>query len=172
MTYKQFISLVNAVRFGKRLPDAVYLHKSAIDLLPSRLLQFIKFQIINHDLADKDWDILKLSKTSFRISLLHYPHFYDDPYPELQKSYCIDMKNNKYREIDYSNSQNPPILHRKETFIKKDAPYYEAFCEITKEAEKLGLYEHTKNIGYKRQWFALIQSKGYKIQGNKLIKLI
>jgi len=37
---------------------------------------------------------------------------------------------------DYSSSDNPPILHRKETFVDQTYPNYEKFAKLTAQEEK------------------------------------
>lgn len=65
------------------------------------------------------------------------------------------------READYSKSANPPILHRRETFLSVNHPQKEVFHAFTSEGEKIGLYENTRIIGTKKGWERAIHRKGY-----------
>ena len=61
----------------------------------------------------------------------------------------------------YNKTENPPILHRRETFVAPDHPQKEFFNGFTKEGEAIGLYENTRTIGFKQSWERLIKRKGY-----------
>lgn len=65
------------------------------------------------------------------------------------------------RKANYSKSENPPILHRKETFVFENYPEYQTFSAITKEGEQANLYEKSRTIGFRKSWLQLIRSKGY-----------
>jgi len=47
---------------------------------------------------------------------------------------------------------NPPILHRKETFLPPDDPRRERFARLTRQEEKYGLYAETSTIGTREGW--------------------
>ena len=59
-----------------------------------------------------------------------------------------------------TNRKNPPILHRKECFVKPSHPQYDEFKAITREGETAGLFENTRQIGFKTNWEKLIAAKG------------
>jgi len=113
------------------------------------------------NIPDESWNIVKFHKRDFKITFLNYPGFENESYPALQYSYTIDLLKNAVREANYSTSDNPPILHRKETFVVENYPLYDAFKKITREGEKIGLYENTRNIGFRKSWNRLISTKGY-----------
>lgn len=169
MLFNEYRNLVKEITIGKQLPDSIYLHKSAIDSLPQELLQYIKTVTTEHNLTTKQWDIVKLFKRDFKLSLLHYPNFFDESYPSLCISYTIDLDRSSLRKSNYAKSPNPPILHRKETFIKPDHPSYKEFHEITLEGEKAGLYENARSIGFKQSWAKVIKSKGYELVKGRLV---
>ncbi|MFO6424187.1 DNA phosphorothioation-associated putative methyltransferase [Motilimonas sp. KMU-193] len=170
MNFQLFKELVRQVNIGKQLPDAVYLHRDAINALPSELQEFIPAVARALKLPDGEWNLIKLFKTEFRISLLHYPDFYVESYPTLQQSLNVDLSRLSHKVTSYHSSENPPILHRKETMILPDSEYLEHFTALTEEGERAGLYENTRIIGFKRSWLNLIQKKGYKLVEGRLIK--
>ena len=161
MNFSEYKSLVKQISIGKQLPDSVYLHELAIDSLPKQLGSHLARALIDLELDDKDWNILKFFKRDHKVTLLHYPGFFDDSYPTLHTSYTVDLAKATVRKANYNKSDNPPILHRKETFLKPDHPLVPKFVEITKEGEAIGLYEKTTRIGFKSNWEKLIKSKGY-----------
>lgn len=166
-----YLSLVKKTKFGKSLPDSVYLHKDYLDELPSELKRFLLGLADTLKLQDSQWDVVKLFKSHFKISFLSYPSFYLDPYPELKHSTTVDLESLKTKEITYNNSQNPPILHRKELFIPPSNSYFKEFSEITLEGEKIGLYKNTSKIGFKQGWLKTIKENGYSLENGELIPL-
>lgn len=166
MEFKQYRKIVKQIPMGKQLPDAVYIHESAIDTLPKQLGAHFAKTIIKLGLDDKDWNILKFFKRDHKVTLLNYPGFFEDAYPVLHTSYTVDFEQGKYRKADYSKSDNPPILHRKEAYLKPGHPDVSEFKPITAEGEAIGLYEKTSRIGFKQNWERLIKSKGYFLDGN------
>ena len=170
MDFKLFKEAVKLIPIGKHLPDAVYIHESAIDTLPKLLGAHFAKTIINLGLEDEDWNILKFFKRDHKVTLLNYPEFFNDAYPSLHTSYTIDFELNKFRKAEYIKSSNPPILHRKEAFIKPEHPDASLFKAITKEGEAIGLYENTSRIGFKQNWKRLIKSKGYFLDDKGRLK--
>ena len=60
-----------------------------------------------------------------------------------------------YAIRDYSSSENPPILHRKESFVDPLYQRYAAFAELTRQEEDRGLLSQPE-IGFKREWLRLL----------------
>ena len=170
MTAEEYHRHVNDLQAGKRLPRAVYLHKSALDSTPPELQEIVTCQVRQLKLDDPDWDILKFHRDGYKLTLLSYPTFFDDAYPALHKSISIDLGGQRCKETSYLKTDNPPILHRKETMILAESLCYDDFCEITREGEEAGLYENTKIIGFRQSWEALIQEKGYELVDGRLFR--
>jgi DNA phosphorothioation-associated putative methyltransferase len=172
MNYPTYNKLVKQVRFGKHLPESIYLHKSALGHLPEELGKFI-LKIGNALKTDaRNWHLLKLSKRDFKLSLLSYPTFPEEPYPPLKHSWTIDLSKLTVREADYAKSENPPILHRRETFLTENHPQKNFYNEFTKEGEAIGLYENTRIIGTKQGWERAIRRKGFYLdEGGHLLPL-
>lgn len=157
MTLDEYKALVKQVD-GKKLPDAVYIHVSKE--IPEPLWQLVmEVKDIVGDLSH----IIKFNKREMKVSLLDYPHFNTYAYPALAQSFTIDMVTKEVKHIDYTERANPPILHRKETFVDDDYAHIGEFRERTAEGEAIGLYENTKIIGTRDGWESLIKSKGYKL---------
>lgn len=171
MEFHEYKDLVKQISIGKKLPDSYYVHESAIKYLPPELIELTLSLIDHFKINDDDWNIIKFNNRDHKLTLLNYPDFESDSYPALHYSYTINIEKLSSREADYSKSENPPILHRKETFVADDYPLASLFKEITVEGEKIGLYEKTKSIGFKKNWERLISSKGYKLDENGRIIL-
>lgn len=121
-------------------------------------------------LEDKDWNVVKFFKRDHKVALLNYPGFFEDAYPALDHTYTVDLERGTFRESTYRNSDNPPILHRKETFVKPDHPSAALFRAITEEGEKVGLYENPRSIGFRKSWERLISHKGYVLNEQGRLK--
>ena len=165
-----FTNLVKEIKVGKQLPDAVYLHKDAFSELPNTLKGFIPAVAKALNIDENDWHLVKLFKKDFRLSLLSYPEFYTDSYPALNKSINVDLSKLSHRITEYSETENPPILHRKETMVLADNPHYEHFTQLTSEGENAGLYENTRIIGFKQSWLNLIARHGYELVDGRLFR--
>lgn len=170
MNFESFNQLIKQVLIGKQLPDAIYLHKDAMCEIPYELQKFIPAVAKAVNLPDCKWNLVKLFKKEFRLSLLSYPDFYTDSYPSLEQSLNVDLSKLSHKITCYRSSDNPPILHRKETMISSSSEYFELFSTLTEEGEKAGLYENTRIIGFKNSWLNLIEQKGYQLVNGHLLK--
>ncbi len=169
MEFQEYKSLVREIKIGKHLPDAVYTHESAINVaLPPTLLAYINDVVDGLDISDLNWNIIKFYKRDHKTTLLYYPGFLKNAYPALVKSFTVDLHKGTFRVSNYNNSDNPPILHRKELFLAPNHPSISKFKEITKEGEEAGLYKNTKIIGFKQSWERLINRKGYSLVNGRL----
>jgi DNA phosphorothioation-associated putative methyltransferase len=170
MDFAEYKKLVGQLKVGKRLPDAIYLHESAMAVVPHDLHAYLFRTIKKIPLVSTPWNIIKFFKKDFKISLLYYPAFFEDSYPALHASHTIDLQKSTVRSSRYEKSENPPILHRKESFLESTHPSTPVFKEITEEGENAGLYENTRTIGFKKSWELLIAKKGYMLVDGHLQK--
>ncbi|MBA6357901.1 MULTISPECIES: hypothetical protein [unclassified Colwellia] len=170
MKFVEYREQVKSLQHGKKLPTAIYLHRSAIEsVLSDTLLSYI-LDTINKLNITEQWNLLKLYKRDFKITLLNYPDFDTYAYPALHISITIDLEEQTQRKANYHKSDNPPILHRKETFVLANYPLIESFQAITAEGEAIELYKNTKKIGFKQQWQKLINRKGYQLNTEGRLK--
>ncbi|WP_319573757.1 DNA phosphorothioation-associated putative methyltransferase [uncultured Desulfobacter sp.] len=170
MNFEEFKNHIKNIHAGKHLPDALYLHKSALDKIPASLKVFVVDSIESLNLSARPWTVLKLYKRDFKISLLNYPEFYTEAFPSLESSYSIDLQALAYKKIHYKNSKNPPILHRKETLLDPENPKIPIFKKLTEQAEKEGLFEKKRKIGFKNAWEKILKEKGLHINGHSIVK--
>jgi hypothetical protein len=70
----------------------------------------------------------------------------------------------------FSDSSNPPILHRKELFVSESHPAHQKFSRLTKAEEKAGLYKETSKIGRRQEWEELLQEKRLALKGHRLVR--
>lgn len=153
---------------GKLLPGALYIHTKALDAIDPILQQYEKSA---RDLAEDvtDATLVKFALDKPKISYLYYPDFDREPHPKLQKSLIVDFDSKKVLQRQYQNSDNPPILHRKETFVTSDYPGYEEFAQLTQEEVSLGLLDNSRFIGLSQQWQQLLSDHGLDFEGHHVV---
>jgi DNA phosphorothioation-associated putative methyltransferase len=113
---------------------------------------------------------IKLHRQSGKDSFLVYPDFETNPHPALERSVKLSLRT---REIDcreYTTSANPPILHRKETFLTTDHPLHAKFARLTHQEEKHGLLDDTATIGTKEGWSRRRAERGFVLRGHRLMR--
>ncbi|HNV71022.1 MAG TPA: DNA phosphorothioation-associated putative methyltransferase, partial [Candidatus Ozemobacteraceae bacterium] len=170
MEFATYLGYVRQIPFGKRLPEALYIHCCGFEELVPELHRFIMGQMRKLQLEAFPFDLVKLHLREFKISLLSYPDFWDDPYPALKMSCTIDLLSHRTKLSSYEHSENPPILHRKETFLPQGHPKIAEFSAQTKTAEEAGLFENAQTIGFKQNWLNRIKKLGYVLNGATLEK--
>jgi DNA phosphorothioation-associated putative methyltransferase len=170
MNAKQFNALIKTVKIGKLVGNARYLHISAFNEITPELKDFILLISNALKIPHDDWNIVKLHTQQYRLSYLNYPHFYQNSYPALHQSITVDLENKTQKVAKYSQSENVPILHRKELFISTTDEHYDEFVSITKEGEVAGLYENSRIIGFKKSWGRIIKQKGYELVDGRLFR--
>ncbi|MBA6375034.1 DNA phosphorothioation-associated putative methyltransferase, partial [Colwellia sp. BRX8-2] len=170
MNAEQFKKLVNSLDVGKKLPDSIYFHKDTFSDVPEVLVKFITIVAKALKVDDENWNLVKVFRKDFRLSLLNYPLFFEDSYPALEQSVNVDLTKLSHRITNYSKQDNPPILHRKETMVSKHHESFEHFCMLTQEGEAIGLYENSRMIGFKKSWERLIEKYGYELVDGRLFR--
>ena len=172
MEFVIYRDIIKSLKIGKNLPGSIYVHASNFIDLPADLAKLALETANNFNISDNSWNIVKFYKRDFKLAYLYYPGFDQDSYPELHLSQIVDLNSSSIRKSDYSKSDNPPILHRKETFVPDSYPLKNLFKDITHEGEVIGLYENTKRIGFKLNWERLIKSKGHFLnESGRLVPL-
>ena len=152
---------------GKKLPDSLYVHKTAEAQLPPllRLMILTARQIV----GDVEYDLIKISLDGKKLSFLRYPDFEEIAHPELAYSVRVYLPTASYGIKNFSNSENPPILHRKESFLDPLHPRYAEFAQLSAREEELGLLSRP-DIGLRKGWEALLKERHLDIVGHSLIR--
>lgn len=161
--------------FGKTIGRRTYLHVDALAQAGGDS-EGLAQRVATAEQAAKlergaQFNVVRVDTDSGEIGLLHYANFFDDPFPALRESWRYEPGSGTVAHRTYVESLNPPILHRKELLLPVDHPRREEYAALTAAAEAIGLFEDTRRIGYRRQWFALVQAKGYRIEGHALVPL-
>jgi DNA phosphorothioation-associated putative methyltransferase len=169
LTIAEVYDRCEASKFGKRLPGAFYVHISAILALDAKLQSYEREARSYLD-SSIHFTLIKFSLESPSISYLFYPDFDTDPHPALQSSTQVNLTTGEVTHRNYINTENPPILHRKETFLTPDYPNYQKFAQLTRQQEALGLLDNSRTIGTQKAWEARLASYGVTIQDHRVVR--
>ena len=165
VTLEKFSAIVSSCKrssVGKQLPNALYVHQDALTNLDPVLKNYearARKLVDNLDRAT----IIKFGTDRPKISYLYYPDFDREPHPQLHQSIIVDLETEQVSVRQYHNSHNPPILHRKETFVSQDHPQYQVFAELTRAEVALGLLDNSRHIGTLQEWTRLLLQEGIAI---------
>src|SRR4051812_11431665 len=85
-TYRR---LVAAWPFGKRLPEAVYLHVTLVAALPDELQHVVRRAVELAQVEHDAFNVVKLAVTVPKVSLLAYPEFFTAPFPTLHVAWTV-----------------------------------------------------------------------------------
>lgn len=167
-----FIEVVKCCKhsaIGKLLPNALYVHVSAIEALEPVLKLYESHARSHVEPKLAKVTLVKFNLDQPKISYLFYPEFESDAHPALQSSIQVDLVNHQIASRDYSDTDNPPILHRKETFVTPDHPLHKEFTDLTRAEEAAGLLDNSRLIGTYQAWQKRLQEYGVEIQAHRLI---
>ena len=153
---------------GKKLPEALYVHMSAEEQLPAvlRLLRFAARQVV----GDVEYNVVKISSDGRAVSFLSYKDFEVDPHPALLYSVRVYLPRAEYTIRNYSSSDNPPILHRKELFLDPLHPLFREFRHLSEEEEQHGLLGGTE-IGNRAGWLSILAEHGMTIENHHVVRI-
>lgn len=155
---------------GKSIAGRVYAHLSLLAHLPDTERGMIESAILVSKLVPEEhFNVARLDINRQEVALLNYPTFFDDPFPSLKASWRVHLPTRGVSYRDYSQSLNPPVLHRKELLLPSAHPERHRLGSLTKLAEEIGLFDDPTRIGFRTQWLNLVASKGYAIVGHELV---
>lgn len=154
---------------GKLLPNSLYVHRSALeDLEP--LLRVYEGCGRTYLGELEDTNIIKIHRVSGKLSYLAYPEFETDAHPALLRSIKLNMRTQYLDCYDYAGVPNPPVLHRKETFVNESHPLHDRFARLTRQEEKHGLLENSRYIGTRNGWDHRLSETGFEVRGHRLYR--
>jgi len=156
-------------RVGKFTGNALYVHIDALHELPPilRVYEGCARQYVG-DL--EGGNIVKLHRSSPKVSYLIYPEFRKDPHPAIQGSLVVPLGNPNIRYKDYSDSRNPFILHRKEDFVSAQDPERRKYERLTRQEERWGLYGEPSSIGTREGWNKMLEFRGVRLRGHQVVR--
>jgi DNA phosphorothioation-associated putative methyltransferase len=159
-----------ASQIGKFVGNALYVHVSSLSNLDS-ILRVYEGCASRTFGESEQTTIVKFRADKPKVSYLYYPDFDSDPHPALHSSMQANLSSLYVDFRDYSSSENPPILHRKETFVENTYPHYKKFARLTLQEEKHGLLSDPVSIGTKNNWLIRLKEKAVQIKGHQIVRL-
>jgi len=171
MTTAGYRQALDALPFGKRLPGAVYLVDPRSDVRIPSLLRITVAELRARLEIGVEFNLLKFHTASPKVSFLSYPDFEKHPHPALAESVIVDLITGKSRRDDYRSRANPPILHRKETFLPPEHPLHAKFAKLTRQEESAGLLDDTARIGFRLDWDRMLAERGLSFKGHRLVEI-
>jgi DNA phosphorothioation-associated putative methyltransferase len=156
---------------GKFVGNALYVHISALNKLNPTLRVYEGCASRTFGQLEQT-TIIKFRADKPKVSYLYYPDFDIDPHPALHSSMQANLSSLYVDFRDYSASENPPILHRKETFVTDEYPNYKKFVRLTSQEERLGVLTNPLSIGTKEGWEQRLREYNVVVKNHqaKLIK--
>ena len=154
---------------GKLLPNALYVHRTALEHLPSllRVYEGCGRQLAG---AVDGLTLVKLFRHRARVSYLAYDDFDRVAHPALQSVVVADLARLDLYFRDYTCSASPPVLHRKELFVAKTYPARRRFARLTAREEQMGLLNAPSVIGTKAGWHAMLRNHRVLIRGHRVVR--
>lgn len=152
---------------GKLTPEALYVHVCGLErILPVLRVYEGAARALTGNVDDAT--IIKLHRLKPQVSFLVYPTFDTDPHPALQTSVVARLPELRVSFRNFGDSANPPILHRKETFLPDDHPDWAKYDRLTRQEERAGLLSAT-DIGRRVEWERALSEAGKRLRGHRLV---
>jgi DNA phosphorothioation-associated putative methyltransferase len=167
LSQADLVQLCQASTIGKCLPNAFYIHHSALPQLHESL--YYQEQTARRLLEEPvPFTLVKFHFDQPKISYLYYPEFDAEPHPLLRSSTIVDWQTGNVESRDYSDAANPPVLHRKETFVAPSYPAYDHFAHLTQQQVAMGLLDNARQIGTQLNWERRLSQQGIEIHNHAL----
>ena len=158
------------VRF-KRVSKNEYCHISQLEALAATQRDLLQAALSICPNALGRFNVLKFRQEQQDLTLLHYPGFFEEPFPILKEYWTVDLDAESFRYRTYADSLNPPVLHRKELMLGADHPKRKEYEKLTHQAEQLGLFNDPVRIGFQIPWEQKVRAAGYSLSGHLLVPL-
>ena len=154
---------------GKLTPEALYMHVGEFGRVPAVIRVYEGCgRALTGTVAAAN--LVKLHRLKSQVSYLSYPRFDQDPHPALATVVVSRLARLDVMYRDFRDSANPPILHRKETFVGHNYPGREKFARLTEQEERSGLLEDAAKIGTLNEWNGRLQAMGWTLRGHRLVR--
>lgn len=157
---------------GKQLATRRYFHTSVLYALDATTVDLVaRASSIAGVRPDLDYNVIRLDSLDASVALLSYPTFFEEACPCLARSWKVNIERERSSLRSYSDSFNPPVLHRKELLLEDSNPNRPAFKHLTNELEALGFFEDPVRIGFKVQWERLLRERGFRLVAHQLVPI-
>jgi DNA phosphorothioation-associated putative methyltransferase len=156
-------------KVGKLLPDDLYVHRKTLDHIEP-ILRIYEGCGRAYLGEVEGANVIKIHRRSGKLSYLVYPKFESDPHPALLRCVKLNLRTRQIECYDYGQSANPPVLHRKDSFLHPEHELREKFARLTAQEEKHGLLEDPSGIGTRDGWSRRLAELGFALKGHRVVK--
>ncbi|MFE1320738.1 DNA phosphorothioation-associated putative methyltransferase [Kitasatospora phosalacinea] len=160
---------MRASKVGKLTPTSLYVHRRAVEHLPTVLRLYEHCAAIAAG-RPESWTVLKLLHQGRAAGWLDYPDFDTDPHPRLHSSYSVEMRGLETTHLSYATSTDRPLLHRKQEFLAPDDPDLPKYRRLTEAEVRVGLYDRPHLIGTELGWEAELVRCNRLLRGHRLVR--
>jgi hypothetical protein len=159
-----------ALTVGKRVGRALYVHRDAIAEIPERARL-----ALNNALAiagEFEWNVARVEPRTEprRVAFLDYNDFDNEHFPALRRSLLVDLAKQDSKLRDFTSSDNPPILHRKELLLRTTDPRRKRFAALTSALDARGLFAASHKIGLRKPWQQRLEKAGIILRDHRIIE--
>lgn len=143
-------SAIRESPMGKLMPNSLYVHHSAEQFLPL-LLRIIVAVGKAYAGEIHPVTVYKIRRDGSAVSFSECEDFDLVDHPIVKQVTKVDFLKRKVEIRQFADSDNPPILHRKDAMVHSTHSHYQEFKKLTQEEESLGLLGRP-DIGRLRGW--------------------
>src|SRR5690606_40954193 len=117
---------------GKFVHLSRYLHIEAFHSLNTSEIEVLEnAEKLAQVSRGEDYNVVRISENKESISFLYYPGFFNQPFPQLNTSWPVELtQTQQVRKRSYADSLNPPLLHLKELLLPPDHKEIRKFQEL------------------------------------------
>lgn len=141
----------------KKVGSSIYIHKSAINQISEKYLEFYNAIFLFKDSVELEYEVIKWDNSNKTISFIESDNWNEANEPNVGRSVVIKTECGDIKII----SPKGQIYHHKWMFVNDD---YDGF-DVSKSKERSIMWESilpkTKDvksrIGYKKYWNALLE---------------
>jgi DNA phosphorothioation-associated putative methyltransferase len=151
---------------GKHVRGALYVHRTAVaELPPEARATLDKATAISGCVG---WNVARLQGDI--VGLLEYEDFDSAAFPRLIASTRLNLSTGETRYTDFSRSDNPLILHRKEQLVSDRDPRVPKWATTTKRLVEMGLFKNSHLIGRQKPWTERLAAAGLLVAGDEIME--
>ncbi|MFD7641815.1 DNA phosphorothioation-associated putative methyltransferase [Kitasatospora sp. NPDC059795] len=156
---------------GKLTPTALYVHRRAIEQIPTVLRLYEHCASIAAG-RPAEWTVTKLGHRGRAVSWLDCPKFDQDPHPRISSSYGVDLQTLEAVHTSFPPEGSRPLLHKKHEFLAPDDPDVPRYQRLTEAEVRAGLYLNPQLIGTEDGWEEELARCGRQLRGHRLVRRV
>ena len=155
---------------GHLVDNALIIHRSLLDDLEPmlRIYEGCARALVG-DVEGAN--IIKLHRHSGKVSYIVYDDFEKHPHPAMSLRVKVSLPTLSIDFFDYSDWDDPPVLCRKELFVRDDDPLYKRFAQLSRQELRYDLItEDETQMNRKSHLELRFRERGLTLKGHKVAK--